>query len=61
MVSASRMTGTSRVRLPSDFSTSTAMPRPTWSWRITRGLPSSPLTNVELMTGTLPAMALTMA
>jgi hypothetical protein len=61
IVSASRMTGTTRLRLPSDRSRSTARPNPTCSWRTTRGLPSSPLTNVELITGMVSAMARTMA
>jgi hypothetical protein len=60
-VSACLITGTSRLRLPSDFSTSTAMPNPMCSWRTTRGLPSGPVVKDELMTGTDSAMAFTTA
>jgi hypothetical protein len=60
-VSASRMTGTSRVRLPSDFSTSTARPRFTCSWRTTRGLPSASVANVDPITGMESAIARTTA
>ena len=42
------MTGTTSVRLPSDFSTSTARPRLTVSCLTRRGLPSAPSTNVFL-------------
>ena len=60
-VSASRITGTSRVRLPSLFSMSTAMPRPTCSLRTTSGLPSASSRKVEFMTGTVSWIARTTA
>ena len=53
------MTGTSRVRLPSAFCWSTAMPRPTCSWWMTEPAPwrrpSAGATNVEFMAGTSPS------
>ena len=59
-VSASLMLGTTSVREPSDFSMSTAIPRPMCSWRTTFGLPSSSM-YVEFMTGSESAMARTTA
>jgi hypothetical protein len=59
--SAPRMTGTSRVRLPSFFSRSTARPRLTRSLLTLRGVPSGPATNVPLRAGTASAMARTTA
>ena len=53
--------GTTSVRLPSAFSTSTARPRLTCSLRTTRGLPSAPSTKVLFITGTASAMARTTA
>jgi hypothetical protein len=60
-VSASRITGTSSVRLPSDFSTSTASPRLTCWWRTIRGLPTASVVNVEPITGMESAIARTTA
>ncbi len=60
-VSASRITGTTRVRLPSDLATSTARPRLTCGLRTMRGLPSLSSTNVLFMTGAASAMARTTA
>ncbi len=53
-MSAALITGTSKVRVPSDFSRSTARPRPTWSWWTTPGLPvpSTSATKLELRAGT---------
>ena len=60
-VSACLMTGTTSVRVPSDFSMSTAMPTFTWSWWTTRGLPSASSTKVALITGMSSAIVRTTA
>ena len=52
MVSASLMTGTTSDREPSDFSMSTASPRPTCASRTRRGLPSAPSAKWLFMAGT---------
>ena len=55
------MTGTTSEWLPSGFDMSTARPRFTVSFTISRGLPSAPSAKVLRITGTASAIARTTA
>ena len=61
MVSAALSTGTTRLRVPSPLSTSTARPTFTWGLRTIWGLPSASAAYEFFMAGTASEIALTIA